>query len=411
MIDKKELLLSFSDLKKKYQGKVEDDVLIQDALNINKLFSQKKLDLEKLNYLRNKLNQEIKKNFQQNKKHNFKSEEKKKRISQEIKTTHKDYLFLKSSLDKILSVLPNIPFEYQQKKDKIVKFYKAPKRKLTNLDHTQIATRLGWVDFHEGVNLSGSRFVCYKNDGALFYRALISFLLAFHRKNNFTEYRLPVLVKPEILWNSGNLPKFKNDLYEVTKNNLFLIPTAESPLVNIYKNKVLPLEFLPKSLVASTLCFRQEAGSAGKKNHGLIRIHQFEKVEMVVYSQPEKSMQVHEKMVGYVEEILKQLEISFQVVLLGTKNLGFSSAKTYDINCWLPSKRDYLEISSCSNCTDFQARRGNIKFLDKNNKKQYVHILNGSGLPIDRLIAVCLENYYNEETKKLDIPKALEKFF
>lgn len=265
--------------------------------------------------------------------------------------------------------------------------------------HWDIGTDLDILDFERAVKITGARFSMYKGAGARMERGLINFMLHTHcEEHHYTEISPPFLVNRESMTGTGQLPKFEEDAFHLPSKDFFLIPTAEVPVTNIYRDEILAEEDLPKYFTAYTPCFRQEAGSAGRDTRGLIRNHQFDKVEMVKFVHPEKSYEELEALTNNAERILQLLEIPYRVVELCTGDLGFSSAKTYDIEVWMPSYGRYVEISSCSNFEDYQARRANIRFRDGNTKKtRYLHTLNGSGLAVGRTLAAILENYQQED--------------
>ncbi len=260
--------------------------------------------------------------------------------------------------------------------------------------HWDLGTDLDILDFERGNKLSGSRFTVLGGAGARLERALINYFLDTHTSRGFKEWWPPVVVKRKTMFGTGQLPKFEDDAYHVSGDN-FLIPTAEVTLTNLHADEVLDAADLPKWYTAFTLCFREEAGSAGRDTRGIIRQHQFDKVEMVKFATPEDSDNQLESMTAEAEYLLQQLGLPYRVISLCTGDLGFSARQTYDIEVWLPSYNAYKEISSCSNCGDFQARRANIKYRDPANFKgtRYVHTLNGSGLPAGRTMAAILENY------------------
>ena len=260
--------------------------------------------------------------------------------------------------------------------------------------HWDLGTDLGIIDFERAVKLAGTRFVLLGGAGARLERALINFMANTHVDRGYKEWWPPAMANAATLTGTGQLPKFEEDLFK-TREGMYLIPTAEVQLTNIHAGEVLEASQLPLKYCAYTPCFREEAGSAGRDTRGLIRVHQFDKVEMVKYAKPEESFADLEAMVEDAENILQQLGLPYRVISLCTGDIGFSSAKTYDLEVWLPSYNSYKEISSCSDCTDFQARRANIKYRDPDNFKgtRYVHTLNGSGLAVGRTMAAVLENY------------------
>ena len=274
--------------------------------------------------------------------------------------------------------------------------------------HWEIGEKLGILDFERAAKLSGSRFVVLKGWGAKLERALIDFMLDLHtKKHGYIEVWPPSIVRREVMFGTGQLPKFEDDLYRIERDDMFLIPTAEVPLVNLHREETLREEDLPIYYTAFTPCFRREAGSHGRDVRGIIRQHQFSKVELVKFTTPETSYEELEKLVRDAEEVLQLLGLPYRVVELCTGDLGFSASKTYDIEVWIPSQNTYREISSCSNCEDFQARRANIRYKPKGGgKKRFVHTLNGSGIAVGRTMVAILENYQQEDGSVL-IPKAL----
>jgi seryl-tRNA synthetase len=276
--------------------------------------------------------------------------------------------------------------------------------------HWDLGPALGILDFERAVKLAASRFVLLGGMGAKLNRALINFMLDTHAGVGYKEWSPPVLANAETLTGTGQLPKFEDDLYK-TSEGLYLIPTAEVQLTNIHRDEVLEGDRLPLRYTAYTPCFREEAGSAGRDTRGMIRVHQFDKVEMVKFSRPEESSDALEGMLGDAERILQLLGLPYRVIVLCTGDMGFSAAKTYDIEVWLPSYGAYKEISSCSNCTEFQARRANIKYRDPASFKgsRLVHTLNGSGLAVGRTLAALLENYQRADGS-IEIPEVLRPY-
>jgi seryl-tRNA synthetase len=277
--------------------------------------------------------------------------------------------------------------------------------------HWDIGEELGILDFTRAAKIAGARFTVYRDAGAKLERALINFMLDLHSKENgYKEMLPPALVNRTALIGTGQLPKFEEDLFHLAPGDYFLIPTAEVPLTNLHRDETLLRENLPIKYVAYTPCFRSEAGSYGKDVRGLIRQHQFNKVEMVKFTEPETSYDELESMVRNAEEVLQRLKLPYRVVELCTGDMGFASAKTYDIEVWLPGQNTYREISSCSNCEDFQARRANIRYRkEKNSRPIFVHTLNGSGLAVGRTLVAVLENYQQKDGSVL-IPEALKSY-
>ena len=276
--------------------------------------------------------------------------------------------------------------------------------------HWDLGPDLGMIDFDRGVKLAGARFYLLGGMGARMERALINFFIDMHNKVGFKEWWPPVITNHDSLFGTGQLPKFDEDLYHVNPD-LYLIPTAEVQLTNIHRDEVLDGDKLPLLYTAFTPCFREEAGSAGRDTRGIIRVHQFDKVEMVKFAKPEDSMNQLESMVAEAEACLQTLGLPYRVVTLCTGDIGFSATKCYDLEVWLPSYNAYKEISSCSNCWDFQARRANIKYRDPANFKgtRFVHTLNGSGLAVGRTMAAIMENYQNADGS-ITVPEALRPY-
>ncbi|MFN3269168.1 MAG: serine--tRNA ligase [Candidatus Kapaibacteriota bacterium] len=279
-------------------------------------------------------------------------------------------------------------------------------------DHIQISKALNILDFERGAKVTGSGFAYYIGKGAALERALITYMLEKHiYEHNYLEMLPPLVVNENAMIGTGQIPKLADDMYYIDKDELYLIPTAEVPVTNYHSNEVLNIEDLPKKFVAYTPCFRREAGSYGKETKGFLRVHQFNKVELVKYTTPETSYEELELLTKDAESILQDLNIPYRVVLLCSGDTSFSSAKTYDIEVWSPAEKKWLEVSSCSNFEDFQARRANIRFKrTPNDKPEFVHTLNGSGLATSRLIVALLENYYNPEDGSVTIPEVLRQY-
>lgn len=278
-------------------------------------------------------------------------------------------------------------------------------------DHATIAKQLGIVDFERGAKISGSGFPLYTGKGARLERALLNFMLDHHTsKNGYSEVFVPFLVNSTSMRGTGQLPKFAEDMYHAKDDDLYLIPTAEVPITNIYRDEILTASELTKKHCGYSACFRRESGSYGKETRGLLRVHQFNKIELVKFAKPEESYQELESLVADAEGLLKILGIPFRTILLCNGDTGFSSAKTYDLEIWSPCEQKWLEVSSCSNFEDFQARRANIRFRpDANAKPEFVHTLNGSGLATPRLMVTILEHYQTEDGH-ISVPEALRPY-
>ena len=322
---------------------------------------------------------------------------------------------LNLKIKKFLEVIPNIPSEdtpdgVNEESNKEIKvFGDKPVFSFKPLSHDVIGYKLKMMDFDKAADMSGARFVILKDKLALLERALCSFMLNIHtQKHKYIEISPPSLVRDKALFGTGQLPKFSKDLFK-TNSDHWLIPTAEVPLTNIVADEIIPSLSLPIRYTALTTCFRSEAGSAGQDTKGMIRLHEFKKVELVSIVKAEDSVAEHERMLSCAEEILKQLELPYRVVILCCGDLGFSASKTYDIEVWLPSQNQYREISSCSNCLSFQSRRMNARMRNLSNDIEPVHTLNGSGVAVGRALLAILENYQNKDGS-VNIPVALKPY-
>jgi len=372
--------------------------------------------LESLRHRRNKVSEEI---AQMKKKREDASGliGEMKKVSVEIKEMEAALSQVDEDLKPFLMVIPNIPHESvpvgeASEDNPVVRSWGAIREMdFDALPHWDIGERLGILDFATASKLAGSRFALYRGAGALLERSLISFMLDIHtREHGYTEVLPPFMVNSASMTGTGQLPKFKEDLFKIEGWDLYLIPTAEVPVTNIHREEVLAEESLPICYVSYTPCFRSEAGSYGKDTRGLIRQHQFNKVELVKFCKPEDSYQELEKLTQNAEMILQRLELPYRVVSLCTGDLGFASAKTYDLEVWLPGQELYREISSCSNFGDFQARRAVIRFKRKGaGGTELVHTLNGSGLAVGRTLVAVLENYQQKDGTVL-IPRVLQSY-
>ena len=339
-----------------------------------------------------------------------------KKLSDEIKLLEKEEKKISLSLKEELLQIPNIPHSTVpiglSEKDNIIKVDCDEKKKFNfkPRNHIDLGKGLDILDFESAAKISGSGFPMFKGKGALLERALISFMIDFSLKNyNYTEFFTPFMVKPDSALTTGQLPKFDDDMYYIEKDDLFLIPTAEVSLTNIHKDEILQNEELPKYYLGYSSCFRREAGSYGKDTRGLLRVHQFNKVELVKFVEPSRSYEELESLVSQAAEICKLLELDYRVVELCTGDLSFSAAKCYDIEVWAPGESKWLEVSSCSNFEDFQSRRGNIRFKNVEGKVEFVHTLNGSGLATPRIFASLIETHQNEDGS-ISIPVALQPY-
>ena len=286
-----------------------------------------------------------------------------------------------------------------------------PKFDFAPKSHVELGAQRGWLDFEAGAKITGSAFVVYRGAGARLERALISFLLDLHTtQHGYTEISPPYLVKADALVGTTQLPKFEDQLYRCDRDELYLAPTAEVPVTNLHREEIVKAESLPIRYAAYTPCFRREAGSAGLGTRGLIRMHQFDKVELVKITLPENSMDELEKLTADAEKVLQTLGLHYRIIELCTGDVGFGSAKTYDIEVWAPGQNAYLEVSSCSNFGDYQARRMNLRYKDEKGKNQFCHTLNGSGTALARLFVALLETYQQEDGT-IKLPEPLVRYF
>ncbi len=343
--------------------------------------------------------------------------EKVKTIGEELKSLEAELREVEESLKLKLSLIPNIPHESvpigkDETENVVVKRWgDLPQFDFKPKPHWDIGEALGILDFERAGKITGSRFVVYWNEGALLERALINFMLDLHvKKHGYKEVLPPFIVNEKTLFGTAQLPKFKKDLFKLEEWEYYLVPTAEVPLTNLHQNEILSEEVLPLYYTAYTPCFRSEAGSYGKDVRGIIRQHQFNKVELVKITTPEASYDELESLLLDAEEVLQLLGLPYRVVALCTGDLGFAASKTYDIEVWAPGQNRFVEISSCSNCEDYQARRANIRYRPKKGgKPRFVHTLNGSGLAVGRTVMAILENYQQKDGSVV-IPEVLRPY-
>jgi len=374
-------------------------------------------EIENLQSKRNKLSKEIGKLFKEGKREEaLKIKGEVEEISEKVKRLEKELKEVEARFNRLILSIPNpphpsVPIGEDEEDNVVVRVWgEKPEFDFEPLPHWEIAEKLGILDFERATKLAGSRFVVYKKWGAKLERALINFMLDLHTtEHGYEEVIPPFLVNTKTMTGTGQLPKFEEDLYKVENEDLWLIPTAEVPLTNLHADEILPEKELPKYYTAYTPCFRREAGAHGRDVRGIMRLHQFNKVELVKIVHPEKSYEELEKLVREAERVLQLLGLHYRVVELCTGDLGFSAAKTYDIEVWIPSQNRYREISSCSNCEDFQARRAKIRFKDKNGKTRLVHTLNGSGLAVGRTVIAILEQYQQADGSVI-VPEALRRY-
>jgi seryl-tRNA synthetase len=388
--------------------------LVDEALRLDEERRSILRELEALRAKRNALSKEIGKRKSKGEQ-TAELEGKVKEIKEKIEGLEDKLSKVEEQLKSVMLSIPNIPHQSvpvgkDETENVEVRRWGVPRDfDFEPKAHYEIGEALGILDFERGASLAGSRFTVMWGWGAKLERALINFMLDFHTSRGYKEVWVPHLVKPEILEGTGQLPKFEEDLYFCERDGLYLIPTAEVPLTNLFRDTILEEKDLPIYLTAYTPCYRREAGAYGKDIRGIIRQHQFDKVELVKIVHPDTSDQELEKLTADAEEILKLLGLPYRVVALCTGDLGFASAKTYDIEVWFPSQNKYREISSCSNCTDFQARRMNTRFKDSQGRKRFVHTLNGSGLAVGRTLAAILENYQQKDGSVI-VPEVLRDY-
>ena len=338
-------------------------------------------------------------------------------VGENIKKIENDLAITKEKLDDILLRIPNpphksVPIGKDEKENKVVSSWGEDIKVDFGLkSHLEIGNQLGLFDFEQDSNISGSGFPLYKDKGALLERGLINFMIDRQtNKNGYMEIFPPFLVNSKSALTTGNLPKFSEDMYHSEVDNLWLIPTAEVPITSYHRDQILQEDDLPKKYAAFSACFRREAGSYGKDTKGLLRLHQFNKVELVQFVKPEDSYGILEELTSHAEDILRSLNLKYRKVELCSGDLSFSAAKCYDLEVWSPVEEKWLEVSSCSNFEDFQARRGNIRYRKSSDKKvEFVHTLNGSGLATPRLMVALLETYQNHDGT-VKVPEALQEY-
>ena len=411
-----DLIRKKTDYVKERLGTRDKDLipLVDEVLDLDRERRRLITSIEALRSERNKKSKEIGL-LRKEGKDTSQLEEEVRRIKEDIDSLEEKLSKVQRDLRQLMLKIPNLPHPTvpvgeDETQNVEVRRWGDPKEfSFKPKPHWEIGERLGILDFKRGADLAGSRFTVVKGLGARLERSLINLMIDLHTKKGYQEVIPPHLVKPEIMEGTGQLPKFEEDLYRCERDDLYLIPTAEVPLTNLFRDEILNEEDLPIYLTAYTPCYRREAGSHGKDVRGIIRQHQFNKVELVKIVHPERSYEELESLVRDAEEVLKILGLPYRVVELCTGDLGFSAAKTYDIEVWFPSQGRYREVSSCSNCEDFQARRMNTRFRDSTGRKRFVHTLNGSGLAVGRTLAAILENYQREDGT-VEVPEALRDY-
>lgn len=371
---------------------------------------------EELKAERNKVSEQIS-IMKRNKENADEAISRMRQVGEEIKSLDAELNEIEEKFKDMMLHLPNIPHESvpvgESEDDNVVEYTwgEVPKFNFEIKPHWDIATNLEIVDFERAGKVTGSRFVFYRGLGARLERALMSFMMDLHaEEHGYEEMLPPVIVNRDSLTGTGQLPKFEEDVFKLAETDYFMIPTAEVPVTNFYRDEILDADMLPKGFVAYSACFRSEAGSAGRDTRGLIRQHQFNKVELVRFVKPEESYEQLELLTSHAEKVLQLLNLPYQRVKMCTADLGFTAAKKYDLEVWMPAQGKYREISSCSNFEDFQARRANIRFRrEQGAKPEFVHTLNGSGLAVGRTVAAILENYQREDGSVV-IPAVLRPY-
>lgn len=402
----------FDEVKEKLQTRGVPEENLTEFLRLDKERRNLLVETEEKKKYRNNVSEKIAE-AKRNKEDTSEQIAEMREVGSKIKSLDNEITTIDEKLNAIATSLPNLPHdsvpvgEDENDNVEVRKWSTPPSFDFEPKNHWDIAENLDILDFERGAKVSGSRFVYYKGLGARLERALYNFMLDQHvYQQGYTEVIPPYAVNSQAMFGSGQFPKFTEDVFQLEDSDLTLIPTAEVPLVNYYSNEILDESQLPVYFTALSPAFRSEAGSAGRDTRGLIRLHQFNKVEMVKFSDSEHSYDELEKMTADAETILQKLGLSYRVITLSTGDMGFAAAKTYDLEVWIPAQNMYREISSCSNCEDFQARRAMIRYRDKEGKPHYAHTLNGSGLAVGRTVAAILENYQNEDGT-VTIPEAL----
>ena len=416
MLDIKRIRESLEDIKKAMNRRGEKEFNLDEVVELD---DKRKELLKEVEVLKNKMNVESKKIPQLIKEGKDITEDKAnlKKLSDEIKSLDEKIKIVNDELEYKLLRIPNVPNkevpqgETDEDNVEVRTWGEPTKFNFNPKAHWDLGTDLGILDFETAAKITGSRFTLYKGLGARLERALINFFLDTNiGEQGYTEVIPPFMANKNSFLGTGQLPKFAEDMFKIEGLDYYLIPTSEVPLTNIHANEILPYDALPLNYTAYTPCFRSEAGSAGRDTRGLVRQHQFNKVEMVKIVAPEESYNELEKLTHNAEYLLQLLKIPYRVVKICTGDLGFTAAFKYDVEIWMPSYNRYVEISSCSNCEDFQARRAGIRFKrDKDSKTEYAHTLNGSGLAIGRSFAAILENYQQEDGSVI-IPEVLRPY-
>ena len=392
-----------------------DEQKIDELLRVDAERRKAETVLQALNAERKKLSKEIG-GMRSRGQDSLELENRVRKIGEEIARLSEDVNLVDGQQKEMLLEIPNlphlkVPIGKDASANPVVRSWGAKPNLDSPLDHVTIGTNLKLFDLERAAKLSGSGFICFTGAGARLERALIQFMLDLHtREHGYEEMSPPFLVRRECMIGTSQLPKFEADMYGLENNQLFLAPTAEVPVTNFHREEILSADELPKKYVAYTPCFRREAGSAGRETRGIIRVHQFDKVELVKITTPESSGEEHESLTADAEKILQLFGLHYRVIELCAADLGFGATKTYDIEVWSPGQNAYLEVSSCSNFADFQARRMNLRFKDAEGKNRFCHTLNGSGLALPRLFAALIETGQQKDGS-VRLPEELLPYF
>ncbi|MCR2066515.1 serine--tRNA ligase [Campylobacter helveticus] len=411
MLDLKRLQNDFESVVLKLKNKKVDEALLKNLSEIFTLLKKERGLLEEFQAFQNKFSKELAN--AENK------EELKQKLSEnktKIFTQNQKVKELEEKLEDLAFKIPNIPDDDvivgadEDENLELKKVLTPPQFDFEPKEHFELGEKLGWLDFVRGVKIAQSRFCVLKSEVALLNRALINYMIDFNRTRGFELVNVPFLVNQAAMFGTGQLPKFREDMYKIDDEDLYLISTSEIALTNLFSDEILNAENLPIKMTAYSACFRKEAGSAGRDTRGIIRQHQFEKVELVSITSPEQSESVFNEMCECASDLLSSLGLAHRLMMLCTGDLGFSAAKTIDLEVWLPGQNKYREISSVSNCRDFQARRAKIRYKNEQGKNELVHTLNGSSLAVGRTLVAIMENYQDKDGKVI-IPDVLRKYF
>ena len=415
MLDRRMLRNEFAEVKAKLEKRGEDLSELEKFESLDERRRKMIQEVEQLKAKRNDTSKHISE-LKRNKEDASELIEEMQTVSKKIRELDEELSEIDGELDQIMLGIPNIPHESvpvgedEEDNEEVRRWGELPEFSFEPQSHWDIGTNLGIVDFERAAKVAGSRFVFYKGLGARLERALINFMMDYHNDHHgYEEMIPPYLVNRESMTGTGQLPKFEEDAFLIDEWDYFLIPTSEVPVTNFHRDEILSVDDLPKKYVAYSACFRSEAGSAGRDTRGLIRQHQFNKVELVQFVKPEDSYEMLEQLTGHAEKILQLLGLPYRVMNMCTGDLGFTAAKKYDIEVWIPAQNKYREISSCSNFEAFQARRAGLRYRDKDGKVKFVHTLNGSGLAVGRTLTAILENYQQEDGSVV-IPEVLRPY-